>query len=64
MSTRYGKNIQISIYGGSHDPEIGIVATGLPSGFRFDREELAAFLARRAPGKDRLSTSRKEADNP
>ena len=64
MSTSYGKNIQISIYGGSHDPEIGIHAQGLPRGFRFDPEELAAFLRRRAPGQNALSTPRKEADLP
>lgn len=64
MSTNYGKNINISIFGGSHDPEIGVVATGLPAGFRFDREELLAFLARRAPGSSGLTTPRKEADLP
>ncbi len=64
MATTYGKHINISIYGGSHDPEIGIVARGLPSGFRFDTEELDAFMARRAPGRNELSTPRKEADKP
>ena len=64
MSTNYGKTINISIYGGSHDPEIGIVATGLPRGFTFDPEELAAFMKRRAPGQNTLSTPRKEADKP
>ena len=24
MATTYGKNLKITIYGGSHDPEIGI----------------------------------------
>lgn len=64
MSTKYGKTINISIYGGSHDPQIGIVATGLPAGFSFDKEELAAFMRRRAPGQNSLSTPRKEADIP
>ena len=64
MSTSYGKNINISIFGGSHDPEIGVVATGLPAGFAFDREELHSFLARRAPGSSSLTTPRKEADIP
>ena len=52
------------IYGGSHDPEIGVVVSGLPEGFRFDGEELAAFLRRRAPGRNSLSTARAEADKP
>lgn len=64
MATTYGKNLTIQIYGGSHDPEIGIIATGLPSGFAFDTEELARFMKRRAPGQNSLSTPRKEADLP
>ncbi len=64
MSTSYGKNINISVYGGSHDEHIGILAYGMPQGFCFDEAELSAFLRRRAPGKDKLSTPRKEADTP
>ncbi len=64
MSTSYGKNINIMVFGGSHDPEIGIVASGLPAGFRFDRDELSAFMRRRAPGQNDLSTPRREADIP
>ena len=64
MSTSYGKNINISVYGGSHDPEIGIIADGLPSGLSFDLSELRAFLQRRAPGQNAYSTPRKEADEP
>lgn len=64
MSTAYGKNICISIYGGSHDDEIGVVAKGLPKDFVFDEEELQAFLDRRAPGRNSISTPRKEADKP
>ncbi len=64
MSTSYGKNINITIYGGSHDSEIGIFAKGLPAGFAFDREELLAFMKRRAPGQNSMSTQRKELDIP
>jgi len=64
MSTSYGKNINISIYGGSHDPEIGVVAEGLPADFEFDMEELLAFMKRRAPGQNSMSTQRKEPDIP
>ncbi|MBO5882981.1 MAG: chorismate synthase [Clostridia bacterium] len=64
MSTSYGKNLNISIYGGSHDEEIGIIAKGMPKGFVFDAEELIAFMRRRAPGKDSFSTQRKESDTP
>lgn len=64
MSTSYGKNLKISIYGGSHDDRIGIIASGLPAGFSFDLGELSEFMARRAPGRNGLSTPRKEADAP
>ncbi len=64
MSTSYGKNINITIYGGSHDSEIGIFAKGLPRGFAFDREELLSFMKRRAPGQNSMSTARREADIP
>ena len=64
MSTSYGKNLNISIYGGSHDEEIGIIAKGMPKGFAFDEEELVSFMKRRAPGRDLFSTQRKEADAP
>ena len=64
MSTNYGKNLNIEIYGGSHDSEIGIVAKGMPKGFKIDKEELSAFMKRRAPGQNSLSTQRKEPDAP
>ena len=64
MSTNYGKNINIEIYGGSHDSEIGVIAKGLPRGFTFDPDGLMAFMKRRAPGQNSLSTPRKEADLP
>jgi len=64
MATTYGKNIRLSIYGGSHDDHIGVTAEGLPCGFTFDEDELLHFLGRRAPGKYSLSTPRREADLP
>ena len=64
MATHYGKNIDIEIYGGSHDEKIGVIIHGLPRGFKIDLEELYTFMARRAPGRDDLSTQRKEADRP
>lgn len=64
MSTSYGKKLNISVYGGSHDSEIGIIATGLPRGFVPNTEELCAFMARRAPGRNAYSTQRREPDVP
>ncbi len=62
--TTYGKNIKISVYGGSHDPEIGVRVTGLPRGIRIDIPKLMRFMSRRAPGKNAFSTKRREGDVP
>ena len=64
MSTSYGKKLNISIYGGSHEGCIGIKATGFPCGFKIDRGELEAFMARRAPGTSPYATQRRESDIP
>jgi len=64
MSTTYGKNLKITIYGGSHDSEIGVIAEGLPEGFRPDLAALESFMQRRAPGRNAHSTARKEPDKP
>ncbi len=64
MKNTYGSNLSLAIYGGSHDTEIGVKMSGFPAGLVLDRERLLAFLARRAPGKNALSTPRKEADLP
>lgn len=63
MST-WGNDLKISIFGESHGPGIGVVIDGLPAGLPIDREELAAFMARRAPGRDKASTPRRETDRP
>ncbi|MGN1345401.1 MAG: chorismate synthase [Eubacteriales bacterium] len=62
--TEYGKNIKLRIYGGSHSPEIGLIAEHLPAGIRVDHETLQKFMERRAPGRNRYSTSRREPDVP
>ena len=64
MSTHYGKNIDIEIYGGSHDESIGIIIRGLPVGIKIDEEKLLAFMARRRPGSNEFATARCEADIP
>ena len=64
MATTYGKNLKITIYGGSHDAEIGVIAEGLPSGISIDTKLLGEFMQRRAPGRDAYSTARREPDAP
>lgn len=64
MSSTFGRNIRISIFGQSHSPQIGVVIDGLPAGHRVDIEKLSKFMERRAPGRDEHSTSRVERDMP
>ena len=64
MANQYGNNLHLSIYGGSHDAEIGMRLSGFPKGFALDRDALQAFMARRAPNGGAFSTPRKEPDIP
>ena len=64
MANTYGNNITLTIFGGSHDPEIGMTLTGFPAGVKLPEAELLAFMARRAPGQGPWATARKEPDIP
>ena len=62
MSSVFGENIRVSIFGQSHSEAVGVVIDGLPAGIEIDMDKLRAFMARRAPGRNGLTTSRKEDD--
>ncbi len=62
MSCSFGERIKITIFGQSHSEAMGVVIDGLPAGFELDFEKIQNFLNRRAPGRNSMSTSRKEAD--
>ncbi len=64
MSCSIGKNIVFTVFGQSHSESIGCVIDGLPAGEKIDFDKLYSFMKRRAPGQDKLSTPRKEADYP
>ena len=64
MSSTYGENLHLTIFGQSHSPAIGVTVEGIPAGEKVDLDELQRFLNRRAPGKNGWSTPRKEADTP
>ena len=59
-----GHKLRVTVFGQSHAPAIGCVVEGLPAGFIPDMDRLAAFLARRAPGRTAWSTPRQESDAP
>lgn len=64
MSGTWGNNIEISIFGESHGKAIGVVVNGIKAGTPIDMDKIEKEMQRRAPGKDKLSTPRKEADKP
>lgn len=64
MSSEFGQNIKLSIFGESHGKAIGCVIDGLPAGIELDMNKIYAEMSRRAPGKDRSATPRLEKDIP
>lgn len=64
MSSTWGEKVKISVFGESHGNGIGVVIDGLPSGYKIDMDKVLCQMARRAPGKDKTATPRKESDTP
>lgn len=62
MSSTWGTNIELSIFGESHGEAIGIVIGNLPAGIELNFEDIELNMARRAPGGHLLTTPRKESD--
>ena len=64
MSSTYGEQLKLSIFGQSHGPAIGMTLDGIPAGLPVDLDKLQQFLNRRAPGQHDYATPRKEEDSP
>ena len=64
MSCNFGSKIKLTIFGQSHSQAIGCVLDGIPAGIKLDTDRIEVFMARRAPGKNKISTARKETDTP
>ena len=62
MSSTWGTNIELTIFGESHGTGIGIVIGNLPAGITLDMEEIKKNMKRRAPGQNKMSTARQEKD--
>ncbi|MCR5413787.1 MAG: chorismate synthase [Kiritimatiellae bacterium] len=61
---KIGKTLKLDVWGESHAPAIGMRLEGFPAGAKVDMTALRAFMERRAPGRDAMSTSRREPDIP
>lgn len=62
MSSIWGNNIKLSLFGESHGAAIGINIDGIPPGTILDLENIKLEMKRRAPGTNKLTTSRVEKD--
>lgn len=60
----YGTYFRFTLFGGSHEPLLGVEIQGIPADTAFDEAALKAFLARRAPGQGRFASPRRETDIP
>lgn len=61
-SNSFGKLFTVTTFGESHGPAIGCVIDGCPPGLALDAAEFAHDLQRRATGKSRHTSARREAD--
>ena len=64
MSSEFGNTLRVGVFGESHGRAIGVTMQNLPAGEEIDLVALEAFLDRRKPGKNALSTARNEPDRP
>lgn len=60
----FGKAFQITTFGESHGPAIGVVVQGCPPGLPISQALIQASLDKRKPGQGPASTKRKEPDVP
>ena len=64
MGSTWGNAIKISVFGESHGTGIGVVIDGFPSGVDYDEAFVLREMERRAPGRNKQSTQRRETDLP
>ena len=62
-SNSFGKLFTVTTFGESHGPAIGCVVDGCPPGLPLSAEEFAVDIARRATGRTRHTSQRREADD-
>ncbi len=60
---RFGKLFTITTFGESHGPAIGVVIDGVPPGIEISEAEFRKDLDRRATGKSRHVSQRREPDD-
>jgi len=61
-SNTFGKLLSVTTFGESHGPAIGCVVDGCPPGLELAPEDFVHDLRRRATGRSRHTSARREAD--
>lgn len=61
-SNTFGRSFCVTTFGESHGPAIGCVIDGCPPGIAIEPEDFRADLERRATGRSRFTSQRKESD--
>ncbi|MDX1381176.1 MAG: chorismate synthase, partial [Xanthomonadales bacterium] len=59
----FGHLLRVTTFGESHGPAIGCVIDGFPPGMEIAADEIRAELERRATGRSRHTSQRREADD-
>ncbi|MFB6254923.1 MAG: chorismate synthase [Halobacteriaceae archaeon] len=60
---KFGRLFQVTSYGESHGPAMGVVVSGCPAGLELSEEDIQEDLDRRKPGQSMITTSRGEPDD-
>ncbi|GAB4192850.1 MAG: chorismate synthase [Wenzhouxiangellaceae bacterium] len=58
----FGKLLRVTTFGESHGPGVGCVIDGLPPGIKVSSSDIEARLRRRATGRSRHTSQRRESD--
>lgn len=61
-SNTFGNIFKITTWGESHGKAIGVVIDGCPAGLTLNNQDINHELAKRSPGRNVYTTSRKEVD--
>ncbi len=64
ISSSFGDNLKVEIFGASHENHVGVKITGFPKGFKVDFPSMKNFLHKRSPGHLPFTSKRKEDDTP
>ncbi|ESS12300.1 MAG: chorismate synthase [uncultured archaeon A07HR60] len=59
---RFGQLFQVTTYGESHGPAMGVTVSGCPAGVELSAEDVQQEMDRRKPGQSMITTSRNEPD--